>query len=203
MRLINELPEMLLIQYEYEDFSVRSGRHLMHSEFFKVLVSLACDLLLDLYPAIRESHNWSWFIRYCTAFKVAKSMINRTQLPAEFLEEVQEKVNQIHLVDDENHVNYTSQQVFKKEHDEQLLMWLSRRPNDWTMSTSGSASIYGWGHNHRGQLGGIDGIKVKLPTICESLSTLRISQIAGGEQTLFAVTVDGKVYCSGLGTTGR
>ena len=36
-------------------------------------------------------------------------------------------------------------------------------------------------------------IQVKLPTPCESLSALRPVQLVGGEQTLFAVTADGKV----------
>lgn len=73
-----------------------------------------------------------------------------------------------------------------------------RRPEDWTLSCSGSGTIYGWGHNHRGQLGGVEGAKVKLPTPCEALSALRPIQILGGEQTLIAVTADGKVYATGL-----
>lgn len=72
-----------------------------------------------------------------------------------------------------------------------------RRPEDWTLSWGGSGTIYGWGHNHRGQLGGVEGAKVKIPTACEALSTLRPVQIVGGEQTLFAVTGDGKVYATG------
>lgn len=72
-----------------------------------------------------------------------------------------------------------------------------RRPEDWTLSWGGSGTIYGWGHNHRGQLGGVEGAKVKTPTACEALSTLRPIQLLGGEQTLFAVTADGKVYATG------
>ena len=29
-----------------------------------------------------------------------------------------------------------------------------------TLSWGGAGTIYGWGHNHRGQLGGVDGAKV-------------------------------------------
>lgn len=81
---------------------------------------------------------------------------------------------------------------------------LNRRPDDWTLSAGGSGTIYGWGHNHRGQLGGIDGAKVKVPTPCEALATLRPVQLIGGEQTLFAVTADGKVsvYHVKLGWVG-
>ena len=68
-----------------------------------------------------------------------------------------------------------------------------RRPEDWTLSWGGSGSIFGWGHNHRGQLGGVEGAKVKLPTPCDTLTALRPIQLIGGEQTLFAVTADGKV----------
>ena len=68
-----------------------------------------------------------------------------------------------------------------------------RRPEDWTLSWGGSGSIFGWGHNHRGQLGGVEGAKVKLPTPCDTLTALRPVQLIGGEQTLFAVTADGKV----------
>lgn len=73
---------------------------------------------------------------------------------------------------------------------------LFRRSDDWTLSWGGSGTIYGWGHNHRGQLGGIEGAKVKVPTAIESLTSLRPIQIVGGEQTLFAVTADGKVNIS-------
>ena len=68
-----------------------------------------------------------------------------------------------------------------------------RKPDDWTLSWGGSGQIWVWGHNHRGQLGGVEGAKVKLPIGCESLASLRPVQLIGGEQTLFAVTADGKV----------
>lgn len=76
--------------------------------------------------------------------------------------------------------------------------WRSH-PEDWTQSWAaiGGGQIFGWGHNHRGQLGGVEGAKVKTPTICEALSALRPIQLAGGEQTLFAVTSDGRVYATG------
>ena len=61
------------------------------------------------------------------------------------------------------------------------------------LTCGGSGQIFVWGHNHRGQLGGVDGAKVKLPMICEALAALRPVQVVGGEQTLFAVTGDGKV----------
>lgn len=84
-----------------------------------------------------------------------------------------------------------------------------RTPDDWVLTCGGSGQIWVWGHNHRGQLGGVDGAKVKLPVSCDALATLRPVQVVGGEQTLFAVTGDGKVRSplqpqqalTGIGTT--
>jgi E3 ubiquitin-protein ligase HERC2 len=38
--LLKGLPQALLRQYEYEDPAVRSGKHLMHSSFFKVSINI-------------------------------------------------------------------------------------------------------------------------------------------------------------------
>lgn len=93
--------------------------------------------------------------------------------------------------------------IFKAQHDRQLLQWLNRRPEDWKLSCNGASTIYGWGHNHRGQLGGLEGGRIKSPTPCESLSLLRPIQLCGGEQTLFAVTPDGRLFATGYGAGGR
>lgn len=42
--LLEELPQALLRQYEYEDVSVRAGLHLMHSDFFKVKILQRCAI---------------------------------------------------------------------------------------------------------------------------------------------------------------
>lgn len=47
------------------------------------------------------------------------------------------------------------------------------------------------------------GGRIKSPTPCDSLSILRPVCIAGGEQTLFVVTPDGKLYATGYGAGGR
>ncbi|KAK0097381.1 hypothetical protein PV326_002182 [Microctonus aethiopoides] len=201
--LLGSLPQALLRQYEYEDPAVRGGKQLMHSDFFKVLVALACDLELDSMPCCLEIHKWSWFRRYCLAARVAKSLINRTPLPKSFCVDVAKRMIEMTSDIDGESKDYENHELFKREHDEQLLLWVNRRPEDWTLSWDGSGAIYGWGHNHRGQLGGLEGAKVKLPSPCESLSALRPVQLAGGEQTLFAVTADGKVYATGYGAVGR
>ncbi|PWA14371.1 hypothetical protein CCH79_00011118 [Gambusia affinis] len=225
--LVKGLPEALQRQYEYEDPIVRGGKQLLHSPFFKVccgigdidtyacvcrtnsdsfiqvLVALACDLELDTLPCCAETHKWAWFRRYCTASRVAIALDKRTSLPRVFLDEVTKKIRE--LMADHETMNglHESHDLFKREHDEQLVQWMNRRPDDWTLSAGGSGTIYGWGHNHRGQLGGIEGAKVKVPTPTEALATLRPVQLIGGEQTLFAVTADGKLYATGYGAGGR
>ncbi|XP_061894415.1 E3 ubiquitin-protein ligase HERC2-like [Entelurus aequoreus] len=191
--LVKGLPEALQRQYEYEDPIVRGGKQLLHSPFFKVLVALACDLELDTLPCCAEAHKWAWFRRYCTASRVAVALDKRTSFPRAFLDEVTKKIRELMADHESMNVLHESHDLFKREHDEQLVQWMNRRPDDWTLSAGGSGTIYGWGHNHRGQLGGIEGAKVKVPTPTETLSTLRPVQLIGGEQTLFAVTADGNV----------
>ncbi|KAK8398901.1 hypothetical protein O3P69_004178 [Scylla paramamosain] len=201
--LLKGLPEALLRQAEYEDPLVRGGKHLMHSQFFKVLVGLACDLELDKGVGSGEAHKWAWFRRYCTASRVLKALIERTLLPQGFCADVRKKLSEMLGEGEVLTLDHELHNVFQHQHDEQLLLWFSRRPEDWTLSWGGSGSIFGWGHNHRGQLGGVEGAKVKLPTPCDTLTALRPVQLIGGEQTLFAVTADGKVYATGYGAGGR
>ncbi|KAK3100706.1 hypothetical protein FSP39_024049, partial [Pinctada imbricata] len=201
--LVKGLPEALQRQYEYEDPVVRSGKHLMHSPFFKVLVALACDLGLDSKSFCKEAHKWAWFRRYCMAARVATAIVQRSSLPVPFAEEVRKKIQDISGDGEELSKDHENHSIFRQEQDEQLLLWLNRRPDDWTLSWGGSGQIWGWGHNHRGQLGGVEGAKVKLPVSCESLAALRPVQLIGGEQTLFAVTAEGKVYATGYGAGGR
>lgn len=137
------------------------------------------------------------------ASRVAVALDKRTSLPRLFLDEVAKKIREL-MADGENmDVLHESHSIFRREQDEQLVQWMNRRPDDWTLSAGGSGTIYGWGHNHRGQLGGIEGAKVKVPTPCEALAALRPVQLIGGEQTLFAVTADGKLYATGYGAGGR
>ncbi|GAB1292151.1 E3 ubiquitin-protein ligase HERC2 [Apodemus speciosus] len=200
--LVKGLPEALQRQFEYEDPIVRGGKQLLHSPFFKVLVALACDLELDTLPCCAETHKWAWFRRYCMASRVAVALDKRTPLPRLFLDEVAKKIRELMADSESMDVLHESHSIFKREQDEQLVQWMNRRPDDWTLSAGGSGTIYGWGHNHRGQLGGIEGAKVKVPTPCEALATLRPVQLIGGEQTLFAVTADG-LYATGYGAGGR
>ncbi|KAK2509156.1 hypothetical protein MC885_004362 [Smutsia gigantea] len=61
--------------------------------------------------------------------------------------------------------------------------------------------VFVWGLNDKDQLGGLKGSKV--PSFSETLSALNVVQVAGGSKSLFAVTVEGKVYACGEATNGR
>lgn len=318
------IPE-LLRQYEYEEPQVRGGIHLMHSDYFKTLAALACDMQLDAAlptnggtaggatgggaaggssssiggggaaggsgasssggvatlasgsngslnssstSSSGDVHKWAWFKRYCIAVRVAQSLIRRTELPRQFCLEVRKKfaemlpaaatasgtagcqspgaslINSTTSMSSSTASNLSAAQeqqqqlllqqqqqlqlqelllleqptsqtmlqpllmhedhtLFQAPHDAQLLQWLNRRPDDWALSWGGASTIYGWGHNHRGQLGGLEGSRIKTPTPCEALSLLRPVQLAGGEQSLFAVTPDGKLFATGYGSGGR
>lgn len=269
--LLQPLIPELLRQYEYEEPQVRGGIHLMHSDYFKTLAALACDMQLDAtLPATSSSsaaaagsssstgdvHKWAWFKRYCIAVRVAQSLIRRTELPRAFCLEVRKKFAEMlpssstnshinpggqspgasmlnsttslssstasnvspppgtisehhdlhchaHHLDSTSTLLHEDHTLFQAPHDAQLLQWLNRRPDDWALSWGGASTIYGWGHNHRGQLGGLEGSRIKTPTPCEALSLLRPVQLAGGEQSLFAVTPDGKLFATGYGSGGR
>ena len=84
----------LLKQYEYEEPQVRTGIHLMHSEYFKTLAAVACDMQLDelLPPGTDTNTKWAWFRRYCSAVRVAQALTNRTALPRPFIYEVRKKL---------------------------------------------------------------------------------------------------------------
>ncbi|KAI8034196.1 hypothetical protein M5D96_013047 [Drosophila gunungcola] len=271
--LLQPLIPELLRQYEYEEPQVRGGIHLMHSDYFKTLAALACDMQLDATLPVQATastsaatttgdvHKWAWFKRYCIAVRVAQSLIRRTELPRPFCLEVRKKFAEMlpsstgsncqgqalshtggqspglsmlnsttslssstasnvspppqeQQQDHHHHLECCSSSsnsilqhedhaLFQAPHDAQLLQWLNRRPDDWALSWGGASTIYGWGHNHRGQLGGLEGSRIKTPTPCEALSLLRPVQLAGGEQSLFAVTPDGKLFATGYGSGGR
>ncbi|RWS12697.1 E3 ubiquitin-protein ligase HERC2-like protein [Dinothrombium tinctorium] len=204
--VLASLPEALLKQYEYEEPIVKSSKHLMHSELCRAYAALACDLNLDAKVCMGpDSHRWSWFQKYCDASRVARALVDRTsKFPQSFIDHV----NRIIAETEDNYASVnliTPQQLhyFSLQQDEQLMTWVNRKPDEWSVSWLSHGIIYGWGHNHRGQLGGVDGAKVKLPTPCEALSVLRPIQIVGGEQSLFAVTSEGRVYAMGYGASGR
>eukprot|EP00118_Oscarella_pearsei_P022140 m.252836 g.252836 ORF g.252836 m.252836 type:complete len:3992 (+) comp40356_c1_seq2:177-12152(+) len=201
--LVHALPHILLKQYESEDALIRQSKQLMHTPFLRSLLSLAVDLNLDTLSCCRDRQKWSWFHSFATALRVAVAMTNRTPLPRDFLGEVRLKLQALMALSEKMDYRHEDHGLFKKEHDEQLMLWLQGRPSDWMLTGSGMSVLFGWGHNHRGQLGGIEGSKVKVPRALDLIAGLKPLQVACGEQSLFAVTHDGKVYASGYGAYGR
>ena len=127
------------------------------------------------------------------------------------LQDIQDHINTLKTPDEAPTVDHEDHTLFTHAHDEQLLLWMQRHevhmfvrsdvmtdltpryPKDWSIPLGNTFAVYGWGHNHRGQLGGMEGNKIKLPRLCESFAELNPVSIVGGEQTLFAITADGKV----------
>lgn len=75
---------------------------------------------------IFDNHKWLWFRKYCHSARVAKSLIHRTELPMNFCFEVRKKLLDSSAELTEEYCEYENNNVFKKEHDEQLLIWLNR-----------------------------------------------------------------------------
>ena len=89
-------------------------------------MAFACDLALDFLPCCADGHEWAWFRRFCMASRVASSLESRSPLPYDFLTEVREKITEMVLETQDCTVEYHDHKVFKKEHDEQLLLWLNQ-----------------------------------------------------------------------------
>ncbi|CAB3257193.1 unnamed protein product [Arctia plantaginis] len=209
---LQHLPQLLHAQYEHEEPALRTPTHLMHTHYLKELAWLACGLRMDSRVCNGpEAARWAWFKRYCLCMRTADALIRRIALPMPFLSDVRKRLADLGVCNGDEatskaHYPWEDNTKFTRQHDEQLLHWVNKRPEDWCGWWSGGSrgcAVYGWGHNHRGQLGGVEGAKVRTPTPCHALAALNPVQLVGGEQTLFAVTPDGKVYATGYGAGGR
>ncbi|XP_022131000.2 probable E3 ubiquitin-protein ligase HERC2 [Pieris rapae] len=206
---LQHLPQLLQAQYEHEEPALRTGTHLMHTHYLKELAWLACGLRVDARVCNgTDAARWAWFKRYCLCVRTADALLRRASLPLPFLTDVRKRLADLGVYTEEGSSDnaWEDNAKFTRQHDEQLLHWVNKRPEDWTGWWNGGSrgcAVYGWGHNHRGQLGGVEGAKVRSPTPCHALASLNPMQLVGGEQTLFAVTPDGKVYATGYGAGGR
>ncbi|XP_047031157.1 probable E3 ubiquitin-protein ligase HERC2 [Helicoverpa zea] len=209
---LHHLPQLLHAQYDHEEPALRTGTHLLHTHYLKELAWLACGLRMDSRVCSGpDSARWAWFKKYCLCVRTADALIRRTPLPTPFLADVRKRLADLGVYNTDEatsdpHYAWEDNTKFTKQHDEQLLHWVNKRPEDWCGWWGGGSrgcAVYGWGHNHRGQLGGVEGAKVRTPTPCSALAALNPVQLVGGEQTLFAVTPDGKVYATGYGAGGR
>jgi E3 ubiquitin-protein ligase HERC2 len=100
-------------------------------------VALACDLGLDsllqhgVYTA-GDPHKWVWFRRYCIASRVAMALQHRgaaastPQLPTVFRDDVFKKVQEVSADDERVDREHENHELFGREQDEQLLLWINR-----------------------------------------------------------------------------
>ncbi|XP_041973907.1 probable E3 ubiquitin-protein ligase HERC2 [Aricia agestis] len=206
-----QLSQLLQAQYEHEEPALRTGTHLMHTHYLKELAWLACGLRIDSRVCNGpDAARWAWFKRYCLCMRSAHALIRRQPMPPPFISEVRKRLADLGVYNADESLDaknpWEDNVKFTRQHDEQLLHWVSKRPEEWSGWWGGGSrgcAVYGWGHNHRGQLGGVEGAKVRSPVPCRELAALDPVQLVGGEQTLFAVTPDGKVYATGYGAGGR
>ena len=60
------------------------------------------------------------------ASRIASSLESRQPLPHDFLSEVKDKISEMVQESQESAMEYYDHEVFKREHDEQLLLWLNQ-----------------------------------------------------------------------------
>ena len=73
-----------------------------------------------------EAHKWSWFRRYSAAARVAAALERRTLLPSTFCDEVWKKIQELSSDGEKPSREHESHELFRRELDEQLLLWLNR-----------------------------------------------------------------------------
>jgi len=87
---------------------------------------LSANLELDALDCCNDPSKWSWFSQYCMALRTAKSLQQRTTLPMQFVQEVNEKILVLRQDGEPDDPSYLNHKILKQEHDEQLLLWMQR-----------------------------------------------------------------------------
>ncbi|XP_018567016.1 probable E3 ubiquitin-protein ligase HERC1 [Anoplophora glabripennis] len=192
------LPNILLEQYNTEKMAVQTGTHLMHSMYLKSLASLAILLELDkivcykLCPFNNKGQSelvpeYLWLHTFSLANQMADSLIKRTKS----LEIV--SLNHIQgVVKCPDNVFWTMKQ------DQQIMQWVSQRPQDWQIG--GKCRAFLWGSDRHGQLAEL-GYSSSVPTHVESFSASR--KIVCGQNCTFVIEANGTVLACGEGSYGR
>ncbi|KAI5699704.1 hypothetical protein M8J75_007266 [Diaphorina citri] len=189
------LSNTVLDQHVFEQ-PTSGGDPYMNSDYFKNLLALSCKLDVNI--------PFQWFTEYRQAYQTVESLIQR-QLPVRQIEHIQEKIPAIKIEVSE----FEKITSLSEQQDAQLLHWFTKIPSAWkgenNVDPSRVTSCFGWGHNHRGQLGFLqtDVLKIKTPTFLDVLSDLNPSQIVAGDQSVFAVGWNGQVYAMGSNAQSR
>lgn len=199
--LIMNLPKMLLEQYTNEKLPVQTGIQLMHTPYLKSLSALSLLLEIDkvvCYP-IRPFNNkidteviseYQWLHTYSLAVKMSDSLIKRTDLPVDILDQDEEN-SDLKLPAIQN-------SLWSIKQDEQIMSWVTHRPQDWQIG--GKCKAYLWGSDRHGQLAEL-GYNSSTPVLVESFSNAR--KIVCGQNCTFVIQANGSVLACGEGSYGR
>lgn len=82
---------------------------------------------------------WAWFRRYCVAARVLAWLQQRSPmatLPASFRDEVSKRIRELSGDDERADREHENSEVFAREQDEQLILWLNRLISDVEMILS-------------------------------------------------------------------
>uniref|UniRef100_A0A8D8RL73 E3 ubiquitin-protein ligase HERC2 n=3 Tax=Cacopsylla melanoneura TaxID=428564 RepID=A0A8D8RL73_9HEMI len=167
-----------------------NGDPYMNSDYYKNLLALSCKLDVNI--------SFQWFSDYRQSYQIAESLIQR-EMTTNQTDLIQDKIPKLKIEPAE----FEKIKTFSEQQDAQLLDWFTKNPASWkgenNTDPSRITSCFGWGHNHRGQLGFLqtDVLKIKTPTYLDVLSDLNPSMIVGGDQSVFAIGWNGQVYAMG------
>nr|CAI5839110.1 unnamed protein product [Callosobruchus analis] len=192
------LPEILLEQHDYEQLSVQTGTHLMHSVYLKSLASLA--VLLDLDKVICYKLNpfnvspemiqdYHWLHVFSLGARMTDGLIRRSDVAESLINEV---------IDDDTKASEIQNINWSIKQDEQIIQWAVQRPQDWQIG--GTCKAYLWGSDRHGQLAEL-GYSASVPATVESFSVAK--KIVCGQNCTFVIQADGTVLACGEGSYGR
>ncbi|KAK5649906.1 hypothetical protein RI129_000935 [Pyrocoelia pectoralis] len=202
--LISYLPDVLHEQYNYEKLSVQTGTNLMNSVYLKSLASLSLLLELDkvlcynLKPFNSKSKDdvilkYQWLHTFSLTTQMADSLIKRSEFSSAVFNRDQSCSD-----DEDPKLEAAQNSLWSLKQDEQIIQWMTQRPNDWQIG--GKCTAYVWGSDRHGQLAEV-GCSVTTPTIVESFSMAR--KIVCGQNCTFVVQSNGTVLACGEGSYGR
>ncbi|XP_018324237.1 probable E3 ubiquitin-protein ligase HERC1 isoform X2 [Agrilus planipennis] len=207
--LVSYLPVILQCQYNFEKFFVQTGVNLMHSLFFKSLTSLALLLELDkclCHPVkpfndkidgeVVQEYSWLHVISLTT--KMANSLVKRIELPANIIDHIDASPTTTTEGEVDSKVDLAQTTFWSIKQDEQIMQWITQRPQDWQIG--GKCNAYLWGSDRHGQLAEV-GCSALTPTVVESFSTAK--KIICGQNCTFVIQADGTVLACGEGSYGR
>nr|QHB15577.1 putative E3 ubiquitin-protein ligase HERC1 [Bemisia tabaci] len=201
-KLFQNLPSIILQQYQYEKPHVVNGEQLVFSDYLKCLVTLALSLHLENILCSPESPpndfngdinpDWAWLHTLSVASETADALVNRTPFPSAFLRHKVDIANS-----EEDWQMAINNENWSLEADTQLMCWAKTMPQDWQIG--GKCDTYMWGSGRYGQLAEAGSWIV--PFLVESFSNAQ--QVICGLNCTFVIEPNGTVLSCGEGSYGR